>query len=176
MTDTLTTRPALPSGADVQVGARFGQLVVIGATERSNRVHGDLYALRCDCGIVALSYAGPLLRGATRACKGCERKASREHAEALIDHPYWRNIHLRHDARVVYLRALKHGDIQRGEKCERCGTTEGQLGGHHEDYAKPLDVVWLCKSCHGIRHGELGTHQQRGPLFARRYAKRRRAA
>lgn len=34
--------------------------------------------------------------------------------------------------------------------CEICG--EKQVHAHHEDYSKPLEVVWLCKSCHKSLH------------------------
>lgn len=30
--------------------------------------------------------------------------------------------------------------------CERCGAKADHK--HHEDYAKPLDIVWLCRRCH----------------------------
>jgi len=33
------------------------------------------------------------------------------------------------------------------DKCVVCGATE-DLCAHHEDYSLPLDVVWLCRSCH----------------------------
>lgn len=36
--------------------------------------------------------------------------------------------------------------------CADCGSADN-IHAHHEDYSKPLDVVWLCASCHRVRHG-----------------------
>jgi hypothetical protein len=44
--------------------------------------------------------------------------------------------------------------------CAICGTDQ-HVHGHHKDYAKPLDVVWLCAKCHHRIHAtfpELGGH------------------
>jgi ribosomal protein S27AE len=38
--------------------------------------------------------------------------------------------------------------------CERCGV-ETSLK-HHDDYERPLDVMWLCGKHHHERHKELG--------------------
>lgn len=37
--------------------------------------------------------------------------------------------------------------------CSHCG--DARSNGHHEDYAKPLDVVWLCRKCHDAEHAAL---------------------
>ena len=37
--------------------------------------------------------------------------------------------------------------------CVRCGDEKSLA--HHEDYDKPLDVMWLCQPCHKQRHKEL---------------------
>ncbi len=47
--------------------------------------------------------------------------------------------------RVKY--AIKAGKLKRPPACEVCGKV-GKVDGHHEDYTKPLDVMWLCRSCH----------------------------
>lgn len=43
--------------------------------------------------------------------------------------------------------AIATGEIQVASACERCGSVNS-LDKHHPDYSKPLEVVWLCKSCH----------------------------
>jgi hypothetical protein len=49
----------------------------------------------------------------------------------------------------VYL-AIKRGILKR-LPCESCGAKKSH--GHHHDYAKPLDVHWLCLKCHLKEHG-----------------------
>lgn len=34
--------------------------------------------------------------------------------------------------------------------CESCGSPRSQM--HHEDYDRPLDVIWLCRPCHMRLH------------------------
>lgn len=38
--------------------------------------------------------------------------------------------------------------------CERCGATD-LVHAHHDDYARRLDVMWLCPTHHRERHQEL---------------------
>jgi hypothetical protein len=51
----------------------------------------------------------------------------------------------------VYKAALSQGELVVGLNCEECGVEDG-LVGHHEDYSKPLDVIWLCGDCHRKIH------------------------
>ena len=48
--------------------------------------------------------------------------------------------------------AIKNGKLIK-IPCEKCGCEKSLA--HHEDYDKPLDVVWLCQPCHKQRHKEL---------------------
>lgn len=54
-------------------------------------------------------------------------------------------------ARIAVGNAIRDGKIARGTECYFCGGDKN-LHAHHEDYGHPLDVVWLCASCHGKLH------------------------
>lgn len=58
----------------------------------------------------------------------------------------------RSKAHNAVARAIKSGDLVR-LNCFRCGSEKTVA--HHEDYDKPLDVVWLCQPCHKQRHQEI---------------------
>lgn len=45
--------------------------------------------------------------------------------------------------------AVRDGRITK-EPCTVCGNTKSQ--GHHDDYSKPLEVIWLCAKHHKERH------------------------
>lgn len=47
--------------------------------------------------------------------------------------------------------AIRRGLLIR-QPCNVCGNPQSHA--HHEDYAKPLDVIWLCSPCHVQLHVE----------------------
>ena len=49
-------------------------------------------------------------------------------------------------------RAVRKGVLDR-KACEKCGADKSYA--HHEDYNRPLIVVWLCQPCHKARHKEM---------------------
>lgn len=54
-------------------------------------------------------------------------------------------------ARRILRNAITFGRLTR-KPCERCGRSRSQA--HHPDYARPLDVQWLCSLCHAAVHRE----------------------
>lgn len=50
-------------------------------------------------------------------------------------------------ARELFNYAVRSKKILKPNICEQC-LQEKTLEGHHIDYTKPLDVVWLCRPCH----------------------------
>ena len=58
----------------------------------------------------------------------------------------------KYQARMQLGNAIKNGHLKR-LPCEKCGDENSH--GHHEDYSKPLEVMWLCALHHAARHKEL---------------------
>lgn len=79
-------------------------------------------------------------------CRACH---NRRHREWRATHPLTAEQRYKDNARS-YANVYK----QRGElipaPCERCGDVDTEM--HHDDYDAPLDVRWLCRSCHLALH------------------------
>lgn len=86
-----------------------------------------------------------------RASRYADRKANylRRYREAHQD---------RDTARCAVNNAIRDGKLK-AKPCERCTFALG-VQAHHEDYSKPLDVVWLCTKCHGARHREINAERR----------------
>lgn len=59
-------------------------------------------------------------------------------------------------------RALGEGRLVRPEGCDLCGCVPPRMAdgrtsiqAHHDDYARPLEVSWLCQQCHFNKHNEI---------------------
>lgn len=61
-------------------------------------------------------------------------------------------LRMKHEARWQMQRAIASKKLIR-QPCVRCGNKKSQ--GHHPDYYKPLEVVWLCSRCHTDEHNRL---------------------
>jgi hypothetical protein len=56
-------------------------------------------------------------------------------------------------AHLAIRKAIENGIIARPKACESCGNiTNRPLHGHHADYTKQLDVLWVCQPCHRKKH------------------------
>ena len=55
-------------------------------------------------------------------------------------------------ATIQVARAVRGGRLAKPDACEVCEAKPSRLHGHHDDYALPLSVRWLCAKCHRAWH------------------------
>lgn len=112
--------------------------------------------------------------GRDSVCKECRKAAVLARRHANIEHfrdydrrrsnrsrpgyvKAWRTrSKIKEQAHNRVSRAVAAGRIIKPESCEQCGTDERSIHAHHDDYAKQLDVRWLCAPCHQQWHAEHG--------------------
>lgn len=64
-------------------------------------------------------------------------------------------------ARSLLSNAICEGKIIRPAKCSLCSENQFKIEAHHPDYSKPYEVIWLCRSCHGIVHRKIKNYRDR---------------
>lgn len=97
------------------------------------------------------------------ACPKCNAENSRRTGLYCLPchRAYWREHRPKHSelseiARMkANARAYANNYKMRGKikimPCSVCDDDKAQM--HHEDYSKPLEVIWLCRLCHEKLHG-----------------------
>lgn len=96
--------------------------------------------------------------------RGCHRPGPghRETAPVTVEEPTRRFTRAEKEAarRLVY-RAIENGQMSRPDTCGICGASDVAVDAHHPDYARPLDVEWVCGTCHAELHASSHVRQRR---------------
>ncbi len=83
------------------------------------------------------------------------KKYRQEHPEFKIyENNYKKNEPEKIKARAKLKYNVRAGNIQKPDICEICRKffSKQNLGGHHNDYNKALEVIWVCAMCHKTLH------------------------
>lgn len=142
-------------------GDRFGSLVFVGESDRSypSRSHHRAPVhpegvFRCDCGLLVVTRLRSAESGYRTDCNRCAAKRYTRDTERFHATAYGQSLLAKAESQRTWTAAKLRGATVPAVACEGCGGATG-LGGHHEDYRRPLDVIWLCNVCHPKRHAEL---------------------
>jgi hypothetical protein len=114
---------------------------------------GCRYGRSGQCRACYAAYRRAWVRRNPERVRECARRYRRK--AASLGHRGRQQPFNRQDAaRTIANLALRAGILPRKYRCEKCGieARHARLYKHHADYGRPLDVVWLCGSCHGREH------------------------
>lgn len=80
-----------------------------------------------------------------------KRGIKRQRVAPVSDGPTYRKPNQMAKAHAAVNNAIAGGQLVKGTECSQCGAVE-KLHAHHQDYTRPLDVLWLCARCHTDLH------------------------
>ena len=79
----------------------------------------------------------------TEKGKSSHRKASCKWVENNLQ---------KRSASIIVNNAVRDGRLVKPTACGECGVEDKRIHGHHDDYAYPMSVRWLCSKCHCAWH------------------------
>lgn len=90
--------------------------------------------------------------GISSHCKQCKNEWKRSNATRLylnVKETRKQNVEYQRKAKVwrTTNNAVRSGKLVRPSICSIC-LEEKEIEAHHEDYSKPLEIIWCCKDCH----------------------------
>lgn len=98
--------------------------------------------------------------GLASYCRECGKEYKQQNYEQHFGEYYERARQHRREKPEMYRaysiveEAIKHGELIRPDVCSKCGKND-DIVAHHDDYDRPMDVVWLCLSCDRQLHADL---------------------
>lgn len=63
---------------------------------------------------------------------------------------------MKYAAHIALGNAVRDGKVKKSKRCQTCKNNSSRLFGHHFDYSKPLEVIWVCQICHKKIHKKAG--------------------
>lgn len=75
-------------------------------------------------------------------------------AKPLTRQQKWRRRNPRQYLAHLYVANAKRAGLLSPQPCEVCGAEKAEA--HHDDYARPGDVRWLCTKHHKAHHARKG--------------------
>jgi len=81
---------------------------------------------------------------------------SRVEQRAAYGNAYKKNYPIKCGAHCIVNNAVRDGRLTKQSSCAECGASNRVIHAHHDDYARPLDVRWLCVPCHRAWHDKNG--------------------
>lgn len=83
-------------------------------------------------------------RERNRIIEKSEKRKERDRAKRVRDPQKYK-------ARASLNNWIAAGKVVKPKSCSMCSST-GRIHGHHHDYSKPVDVIWVCSACHSLLH------------------------
>jgi len=67
-------------------------------------------------------------------------------------HKWQESSPIKRSASIIVGNAVRDGKLIKPSVCSECSEDGKRIHGHHDDYAYPMTVRWLCSNCHCAWH------------------------
>lgn len=92
-----------------------------------------------------------------RRCPNCRKRSYNDYEHKIFNFSFWFKSYV--SAMSYHFR--KKNNIK-PSSCIVCGFLKTNMAGHHENYLKPFDIIWMCFSCHVKYHKDIKNSIQKG--------------